>query len=320
MRRRFSNSLDAESKNLISRASKITRTILLVFLAAMLVFNSLYFTQEQEKAVVTTFGVPSFVDKAGIHFKVPFIQKVTKVPTYIFGMNIGYDEKEQFIESESLMITSDYNFVNVDFYLEYQVVDPIKALYVSENPSEIVRNLALSYIRDTVGMHTVDEVITTGKGEIQSEIKDKLADRIIDEDIGINIVNITIQDAQPPTNSVINAFMSVETAKQDKEAAINNANQYKSQQIPAARATADGTLREAESFRETRINEAKAQVSMFEAMYNEYKKNPDITLSRMFYEAMEDILPNLKIIIDNGLGTSKVLPLESFVSNTGEDN
>jgi membrane protease subunit HflK len=204
----------------------------------------------------------------------------------------------------------------VDFFVEYQVSDPVKYLYASENPVNILKTLAQSYIRDTIGLYPVDSVITTGKNEIQAEIKEKLVTRLEQEDLGIHLVNITIQDAEPPTAQVLEAFKNVETAKQSKETAINNANKYKSEQIPAAEAKVDQILQEAEAVKEARINEAEGQVARFNAMYEEYLKYPLITKQRMFYETMEEVLPGMNIYITDG-ATQSVLPLEPFSSVSG---
>ena len=295
---------------------KIKKFISSISVIAIAVFTiatqSVYSINEQEQAVVTTFGTPATVSQPGLHFKIPFVQQVQKVSTVINGFPIGYDMyTSESIESESLMITSDYNFVNVDFFVEYQVSDPIKFLYSSQDPVLILKTLAQSYIRDTIGLYPVDSVITTGKNEIQAEIKEKLLLRLEQEDLGLNLVNISIQDAEPPTSQVLEAFKNVETAKQSKETAINNANKYKSEQIPAAEAKVDQILQQAEAQKQSRINEAEGQVARFNAMYSEYLKNPLITKQRMFYETMEELLPNMKVIIDDGYGnTTKFLPIE----------
>lgn len=289
--------------------------LLLVVAALMLLPQAFYSISEQEQAVVTTFGKPVTVSQPGLHFKVPLIQQVEKVSTVINGFPIGYslENSNEYIESEALMITSDYNFVNVDFFVEYQVSDPIKFLYASRDPVVILKTMAQSYIRDTIGLYPVDSVITTGKNEIQAEIREKLSERLEKEDLGLHLVNITIQDAEPPTAEVLEAFKNVETAKQSKETAINNANKYKSEQIPAAEAKVDQILKQAEVTKESRINEAQGQVARFNAMYAEYLKNPLITKQRMFYETMEELLPNMKVIIDDGSGsTTKFLPMESL--------
>lgn len=294
---------------------KYVKYIVLLVIVVILGLDSYYTISEQEQAVVTTFGVASTVSEPGLHFKIPFIQKVTMVDTTIKGFPIGYDATTGVSnEDESLMITSDFNFVNVDFFIEYKVIDPIKCLYASQEPLTILKNIAQSRIRAEIGSYTVDSVITTGKNEIQANIREKITQDLEQQDIGIQLINVTIQDAEPPTAEVLEAFMNVESAKQGADTAINNANKYRNEQIPAAEARVDQILKEAQAQKEARINEAEGQASRFDALYTEYIKYPLITKQRMFYETMESVLPDLTVIIDSSDGgVQKVLPLDSFV-------
>lgn len=298
---------------------KAAGIIVVALLAVYLFAGSVYSLKENEYAVVSTFGVPSVVEESGIHLKLPYIQSLRKVPKTINGFPIGYrTDSDVSVDEESFMITRDYNFVNVDFYVEYRVTDPIKFLYSSESPVNILKMLTQSYIRDTIGLYDVDSVITTGKNEIQASIKEKIIGRLEEEDIGIQLVNITIQDAEPPTQEVINAFKNVENAKQGKETSINRANQKRNEDIPAARAMVDETLKTAQAQAEERVNEAKGQVARLNELYAEYQKYPLITKQRMFYETMEEILPDMKVIIERSDGsTQTMLPLESFASFSG---
>ncbi|MCI6888124.1 MAG: FtsH protease activity modulator HflK [Lachnospiraceae bacterium] len=278
--------------------------------------NCYYVLDEENYAVVTTLGSAQAESQAGLHFKIPLIQSVTRVSKGIKGMAIGYiPETGDSVDEESIMITKDFNFVNTDFYLEYMVNDPVKYLYASVEPEATLKMLAQSYIRDTVGIYNVDDVITTGKAAIQSEIKEKLTNRMIAEDIGLSVVNITIQDAFPPTTEVMNAFKNVENAKQGKETAINNANKDRNEKIPLAEAECDQIIKNAEAEKQSRINEAQGQVARFEQMYAEYSKYPLITKQRMFYETMEELLPSMKLYIVDENGTQKLLPLDSFTSS-----
>lgn len=299
-------------RDFIKKFRNIFFALIGVIIAAILFFGSFYSIKEQEQAVVTTFGKAKLVSSAGLHLKIPIVQKVQKVDTTVKGLSIGYDmATNQRIETESMMITSDFNFVDVDFFVEYRVSDPIKALYVSSDPVIILKNIAQSSIRAIVGSFSVDSVITTEKNEIQSEIKSSILDKLEEQDIGIQLISITIQDAEPPTDAVMEAFKSVETAKQGKETAINNANRYYNEKIPQKEAQVDKILQEAESAKAKRINAAKAEVARFNKMYEEYIRYPLITKQRMFYETMEDVLPSLKVIIDSGeTGIQKLLPLE----------
>lgn len=285
--------------------------VILLIVAVVAASDATYTINEQEQAVVTTLGVPKAESDPGLHFKIPFIQQVTKVNTTIQGINIGYSESGDSTEEESLMITSDFNFVNVDFFVEYRVVDPVKAVYSSKEPVAILKNIAQSCIRTAISNYDVDSVLTTGKNEIQARIKEMIIEELASYDIGLQLTNITIQDSEPPTVEVMEAFKNVETAKQGKETTINNANKYRNEKLPIAEADADQILQEAESSKTVRINEARAEVAMFNARYEEYRKNPLVTKQRMFYEAMEDILPGMKVIID-GTNQTDLMMLDNL--------
>lgn len=302
---------------------KLIAIVAVVVVALILITGSAYTIREQEQAVLITFGQAKAVTDPGLHFKIPLIQEVKKVNTTIQGFTIGYDQKTgASYEDESLMITSDYNFVNVDFFVEYRFSDPVKAIYASQEPVAILKNISMSCIRNVIGSYPVDDVLTTGKNEIQAAIKAVILEKLDAQDLGIQLVNITIQDSEPPTAEVMEAFKAVETAKQGKETSLNNANKYRNEQLPQAQAQADAIVKDAEAQKAQRINEATAQVARFNAMYEEYIKNPEITKQRMFYEAMEEVLPELKVIIESGSGNVQTIyPVESFSTTvTGTNN
>ena len=290
--------------------------VILALIVFLTIEGGFYRVDEQEAAVVTMFGNVIRTDTAGLYFKIPWIQQVTKVDTTIHGTGIGYavnDDGQTFtVDTEGIMITSDFNLIDIDFYMEYRVSDPVAYLYNSKQPEYILKNVALAAIRSTVIDFTVDDAMTTGKAQILTE-----------QNIGRQIVNITVQDAEPPTDEIVRAFKAVETAKQGKDTAINNANKYQNEQIPAAEANADKILQNAEAQKAARIAEAEGQVARFNAMYKEYANNPLITKQRLFYETMEDVLPDLKVIINDG-NTQTMYPIESFSTTTvngeGGDN
>ena len=296
----------------LGHAKKASLGVVLGLFVVFTALQTTYTIEEDEYAVLKTFGSVQVIETPGFKFKIPYIQQVAKVSKASKQFSVGYDiNTNQSIHKESFMITSDYNFVNVDFYFEYQITNPIKYFYAAEEPELIVKNLAQSYIRDTVGSHTVDEVLTTGKYEIQSTIMTKLQERLDLEDIGIQVTNAVIQDAEVPTAEVAQAFKNVEDAKQGMETAINNANADKNTRIPAANAQADKIVKDAQAKKEALIAEAQGQVSRFNSLYAEYAKFPLITKERMFYEAMEEVLPGMNIYITDG-STQTLLPLDSF--------
>lgn len=313
------NTVDMNANDSANIVFKVIRYVVIGLFVVIALFNSFYSVKETETAVITTFGKASIVEGKGLKFKIPFIQQVIKVDTTVRGFSIGYYENEDGttsdVDEESIMITSDYNFVDIDFYISYEIKDAIKYLYDSDQPEMILKNIAMSSIRSTMSAYTVDTALTTGKAEIQSNIKQMIIAKLDEADIGITLVDASIQDVEPPTDDIKNAFKAVETAKQQKESAINEANKYRNEQLPAAEAQADKILQEAEATKTARINEATGQVARFNAEYAEYKNYPLITKQRMFYEAMEELLPKLKVVIDDGSGNiQKYYPIESFAN------
>ena len=300
-----------------------------IFLLVGGVSSCFYTVDDKQQSVVTTFGKVTDITDAGVHFKLPFgIQQVDKVDVNVYqkielGYNsVGSDYYGVANESESTMITGDYNIVNVDFFVEYKISDPVAYLYSSNEPELILRNLIQSQVRNVVGSSSVDAVLTDGKENIQMQVKELVTQILSEYNIGLTLVDVKIQDSEPPTQEVIEAFKAVETAKQQAEAVINEAKAYENAQLPQAQAEADQLIQNAEYLKQKRINEAKEQVAMFTAMYEEYRRNPDITRSRMYYEAIQQILPGVKLYINTASGGDDVqmlLPLESLVDTTSEN-
>ena len=300
-----------------------------VLLAALVLIGSCFYTvDDKQQAVVTTFGKVSNITDAGVHFMLPFgIQQVQKVDVNVYQkIELGYstDIKGEYTTKtkESTMITGDYNIVNVDFFVEYKISDPVQYLYSSNDPELILRNLIQSQVRNVVGSSTVDSVLTDGKENIQRQVKELVTQILQEYEIGLTLVDVKIQDAEPPTVEVVEAFKAVETAKQQAETVINDAKAYQNAQLPKAEAEADKLIQNAEYLKQKRINEAVEAVAMFEAMYAEYSLNPEITRSRMYYEAISQILPGVKLYINTGDGSNvdMLLPLESIVDTNGGEN
>ena len=301
---------------------KLGTTIMIVLLAMVIAGGAMscfYTVDDKQQAVVTTFGKVTDITDAGVHFKMPFgIQSVQKVDVNVYQkIELGYSSANgNKNTSESTMITGDYNIVNVDFFVEYRISDPVQYLYSSNDPELILKYLIQSQSRNVVGSSTVDAVLTDGKENIQMQVKDLVTQILSEYDIGLTLVDVRIQDAEAPTQEVIEAFKAVETAKQRAEAVINDAKAYQNAQIPQAEAQADQAIQNAEYLKQKRINEAVEQVAMFSAMYEEYARNPAITKSRMYYEAIQEILPGVKLYINTAQGGDDVqmlLPLDSLV-------
>ena len=328
---RWSANEPANPRKKAGNIGKIAAIVVAVLILAFASVTCFYTVDDKQQAVVTTFGKVTDVTDAGVHFMLPFgIQKAEKVDVNVYQkLELGYRTNGTdangytVVEDECKMITGDYNIVNVEFFVEYKVSNPVQYLYGSYDPEDILRNLIQSQVRNVVGSSLVDSVLTDGKEAIQMQVKNLVTDILQEYDIGLTLVDVKIQDAEPPTQEVIEAFKAVETAKQGAETVVNEANAYKNAQLPKAEAEADQLIQNAEYLKQARINEAKEQVAMFSAMYEEYRLNPEITRSRMYYEAIAQVLPGVKVYINTGSGQTidMVLPLEPVVEtgNGGND-
>ena len=295
-----------KQKNSSFDGRKLGKYILIGAIALVLLvglFTSLYTVDDKQQAVVTTFGKVTEITGPGLHFKLPFgIQKAHPVDVNVYQkIELGYRTQDNgttvSFPDESTMITGDHNIVKVDFFVEYKITDPVAYLYSSNNPELILRNLIQSQVRNVVGSAQVDNVLTVGKEEIQMRVKELVMEILAQYDIGLTLVEVRIQDSEPPTVDVIEAFKAVETAKQQAEAVVNQALAYQNAQLPNAEAQAHKLTEEAEYLYQKRVNEALEKVALFNAMYNEYILNEDITMARMYYEAISEILPGVKLYI-----------------------
>ena len=313
---------DSTSKKVLRYISWSVVGVIIVLVIVCL-FSCFYSVDEQHNAIITQFGQIVKVNTAGFYFKAPW-QSVKKVDMTTHGTSIGYvieDDSQKgsypVDEANGIMITSDFNLLNIDFYIEYRVSDPVAYIYNSKEPEAVLTNIALANIRTIVSNYTVDEAMTTGKNQIQADIKSAILDSLETRNLGLSVVNITIQDSRPPVDSVESAFKAVETAKQGADTAMNNALQYQNSEIPAADAKADAIIQQAEAKKTSRIAEATGQVERFNQMYEQYKQFPFTTKKRLFYEKLEEVIPGCKIIITDG-STETMYPLESFISAEAE--
>lgn len=289
--------------------------IFILILIIYLVYSGTYTVNETSQAVVQTLGRYSYTREPGLHFKLPWpIQTVTILPVQSTQkMELGYyqDDTGEYHseEDDSLMITADMNVVNIDFFLEWKISDPYKFLFASENPEAVLRNLLMSSVRSVVGTKSIDDALVTGKYEIQNEVQDMLMEKLAVNDIGVQILDVKVNDSEPPIEEVARAFRDVETAKQEKDMAINKANEYKNRRLPAARAKADEIVRAAEAYKERRIAEAEGLRDRYLAIYEEYKNFPEISKKRMYMDILQKALPNINLIIDEAGDVSKYMPL-----------
>ena len=217
-------------------------------------------------------------------------------------LEIGVRGSTPFLE-ESLMITGDENIVDVQLLVQFDIKLIDKFLFRAVDPAgQTIKDASESALRQVVGSRGIDDVLTTEKEAVQAETEVLLQELLDTYEAGIRVTEVKLLNVNPPSE-VQDAFDDVVRAREDKERIINLADAYEEDILPRARGDAQRLVQEAEGFRAQRVNEATGQAERFKSILEEYRKAPDITLQRLYLEAMEDILPSVsKFIVEDDLG------------------
>lgn len=282
-------------------------------------WSSLYTVPAESVGVIQRFGKAREVTvPPGLHFKVPFgVDRVTIVPIQRqLKLEFGYsteaytnpDQAGQQPEMERNMVTGDLNAALVDWVVQYRIDNPRQYLFDVENPGRTLRDLSEGVMREVIGDRTVDEVITIGRQEIETVALEKLNGLAKLYQIGVTINQVQLKDVDPPV-PVQASFNEVNKAQQDRETAVNDATKEYNQAVPLAKGEADQKIRAAEGYKLKRINEAQGDVASFTAQFTEYLKAPEVTRTRLYLEAMKEVLPAAgpKMIIDDSV--KQIMPL-----------
>ena len=197
------------------------------------------------------------------------------------------------------MVTGDLNAAVVEWVVQYHISDPREYLFEVRDPELTLRDLSEAAMREIVGDRTIDEVITVGRQEIESTVRDRLRELSAQYRLGFAIEEVQLKNVNPPRN-VQASFNEVNKAEQDRESMINVANGEYNKVVPKARGEAEQKISEAEGYKLKRVNEALGDASAFNAVLAEYVKAPEVTRTRLYLEAMREVLPTLgdKWIVD----------------------
>jgi len=281
-------------------------------------YTSYYTVPSDSVVVVQRFGKYLKEVPPGLHFKLPLgIDKATIVPVkrqlkQEFGFSTpGATDSYQTPRDgrkETEMVTGDLNAALVEWVVQYRISDPVKFLFEVREPSETLRYVSESVMREVVGDRTVDEVITIGRQEIETEALAKMQELSTKYTMGISIDQVQLKNINPPA-PVQESFNEVNQAQQEKEKLINEARRDYNKVIPLAEGEKDQRIREADGYRLKRINEAEGDAARFSALLAEYSKAPEVTRRRIYIETMQEVMPNIKskIIIDEQ--ARSILPL-----------
>ncbi|UXI04525.1 FtsH protease activity modulator HflK [Photobacterium sp. TY1-4] len=317
-------------KRLLPKSSlKSVALLFLVVIVAISSWQAVYTVPSDSVAVIQRFGQFRYEIPPGIHLKLPLgVDMATIVPVkrqlkqeFGFstpGANNPYQNtSERDGELETQMVTGDLNAALVEWVVQYRIAEPVKFLFEVRDPSATLRDVSESVMREVVGDRTVDEVITIGRQEIESEALVKMQELVIKYAMGINIDQVQLKNINPP-KPVQESFNEVNQAQQEKEKLINEARRDYNKVIPLAEGEKDQRIREADGYRLKRINEAEGDAARFNALLIQYNKAPEVTRRRIYIETMQEILPSMhsKIIIDEQ--THGILPFLDLQDQTGK--
>lgn len=268
--------------------------------------------------MILTFGkVEQTVSAPGLHVKMPWpIQKVEKLSKETYSLHFGYKEENGGVSEssdETKMITGDENIVLADLVVQWKITDPAKYLFNSSDPQEILYNTTSASLRSIIGSSKIDDALTSGKAEIEADVRDLLTQLMEKYDIGISVIAVKLQDVELPNDDVRSAFTAVTDARETMNTKINEARKYENKRMNEAEGEKSAILSAAEGDKKKRTETARGDVAVFDKLYAEYKNNKEITRSRLVIETLEQVLPNAEIYIMNDDGnTLKYLPLRTL--------
>ncbi|MEG9297106.1 FtsH protease activity modulator HflK [Mangrovibacillus sp. Mu-81] len=306
----------------LKRIYTVTGMVIAALILILVLITSWYTVDESEQALVLTFGEAGEpVVEPGLHFKMPWpMQSVEVLSKETFSLQFGYEEKDGEIKEfpkETKMITGDEYIVLADLVVQWKITDPEGYLYSSEDPKEILYDATSASLRSIIGSSLIDDALTSGKAEIEANVRELLTDLIDKYDIGISILAVKLQDVELPNDEVRSAFTAVTDARETMNTKINEAKKYRNQRTNEAKGEKDAIIYRAKGDKIARVEQARGDVAVFDKLYAEYKNNPEITRKRLVLETLENVLPDAEIYImkDDG-DTLKYFPIRQLENQT----
>ena len=311
--------------------------VALIVIAIIWAGTGFYTVGPDQEAVLRTFGKFQSTTTSGLHWHYPApigkrdVVAVTTTRRMELGFRSGADgfTVAQSVTNESLMITGDENIVDVQAVVQYRIADLQSFLFEVDDPGDVdrgipvgrpdgrtLRDIAETALRQVVGSRNIDDVLTTEKEQVQTEVLNIMRELSSDYKTGIDVLQVLLQNVNPPLE-VQSAFEDVVRAREDRERLINLAQAYAAAEIPKATGEAAKITEAAEGFKQGRIARAQGEADGFAAILQGYENSPDITRQRLYLEAIEEILPGVTKFILSDSGVLPFLPLDGSSSGSG---
>ena len=298
-------------------------TILVVLVAIAAALSSFFVVDATEQAVVTRLGKYSRTVGAGLQFKLPFgLDRNYNVPSNVvqtehFGFKtistagIQGGIYENNITEESRMLTGDLNIVDVEWIIQYKIVDPAAWLFNVKDRTKTIRDISQSVLNMLVGDRAILDVMGSERSAIESQAQILMNENFNQLGLGIDVLTVKLQNIVPPAG-VQDAFEDVNKAIQDMNRFINEGKEAYNTEIPKAQGEADRQIQVAQGYAVERVNKALGDVARFNAVYEEYRKSPNVTRERLYIETMEEVFNSKEnsTLIDGEL--DNVLPVKTL--------
>jgi membrane protease subunit HflK len=298
--------------------------MLAAVLVVIIVLSSFYVVDARERGIVLRFG--RYVGRPsppGLHLKLPFgIDRVFNVQTEVpHKLEFGFRTEEAGVRSvfstqdfpeESVMLTGDLNIVDLEWSIQYRILEPNKWLFNIVDGQRTIRDISQSVFNRLVGDRAILDVMGDERPVIQLLAQDEMNALFDNYDIGVRVVAVQLQDVVPPRGAVQNAFEDVNKAIQDRNRLINEGKEAYNQAIPRARGDADRLIAEAQGYSAERLNRASGDVARYLQLYEEYEKSPEVTRTRLYYEMFEEVFKDAEgtDLIDKNL--TNFIPLKQL--------
>ncbi len=300
---------------------KLIIRIAIILAVIAVLSTSVYQVDQTERGVVTRFGKYIKTTEPGLQFKLPFgIENAYKVPTEIvqteeFGFKtVQAGVSNQYINninSVSTMLTGDLNIVDVEWIIQYRIVDPVAWLFNVQERQQTIRDISQSVVNTLVGDRAIFDVMQSERASIETIALTTMNETFTQYGLGIRVSEVKLQNIVPPSQ-VQSAFEDVNKATQDMDRLINEGKEAYNKEIPRLRGEAEQQVLIAEGYATERVNRAEGDVARFNAVYSEYVNAPTVTRDRLYLEAMETIFNSEKVnaLIDKNL--ENVLPIKNL--------
>lgn len=287
---------------------------------ALWIVSGFYQVGPAKKGVVQRFGKYVSLTSPGLQWHVPWPIETAKVID-VQGVRrtaVGFDAEDGRSSAgsdQSLMLTSDRNFLNVKFLVQWNVNDARKFAFNVKEPETTVQTTAQSAMREVVGRGSFDQLQTGQRTATEEEVKRLLQLALINYDSGIQVLFVNLQAVDPP-GQALEAARDVQTAGQEKETKRNQAEAYRNNVKPKALGEAQQILQGAQAYKQSVIADAEGEAARFLSVFEQYRKAPEVTRRRMYLETMENVLGGTnKVVIDRSAqGVIPYLPLPALNS------